>query len=199
MTQSVTADLARSAQFDVLVAGSVTSTGGKVVSTCSLIRDAGRTFIVDPGMADNDDVILAPLRALGIEPTDVTDVVLGHHHPDHTMRVALSPNAAVHDHWATYRGADWEDADAEGRQLTPAIRLIRVPGHTAEDIAVVAGTGQGIVVFTHLWFDSDGPLEDDTAEDAAALHASRRRVLELADVVVPGHGDAFRPNSETPR
>jgi glyoxylase-like metal-dependent hydrolase (beta-lactamase superfamily II) len=195
VTEAIAGQLKRTARYDVLVAGSVT---GGVVSTCSLIRDGDRLFVVDPGMADNDDVILAPLRALGVQPADVTDVILGHHHPDHMMRVALFRNAAVHDHWATYRGSDWEDADAEGRVLTESVGLIRVPGHTAEDIAVVAGTGQGIVVFTHLWFDSDGPLEDDTAEDAAALHASRRRVLELADVVVPGHGDAFRPNSGTP-
>ena len=198
MIQSETTDIARTARVDVLVAGSVTATGGKVVSTCSLIRDADRLIVVDPGMADYDDVILEPLRALGVEPREVTDVVVSHHHPDHTMRVALFPSAAVHDYWAIYRGADWEDADAEGRELTPSVRLIRVPGHTAEDIAVVAGTEQGIVVFTHLWWDSDGPDEDPSAEDVDALRASRRRVLDIADVIVPGHGAAFRPDDATP-
>lgn len=197
MIPSETTDLARTAQVDVLVAGSVTATGGKVVSTCSLIRDADRLIVVDPGMAEHDEVILEPLRAVGVEPREVTDVVVSHHHPDHTMRVALFPNAAVHDHWAIYRGADWEDSDAEGRELTPSVRLIRVPGHTAEDIAVVAGTEQGIVVFTHLWWDSDGPADDPTAEDAEALRASRRRVLEIADEIVPGHGAAFRPDEAT--
>jgi glyoxylase-like metal-dependent hydrolase (beta-lactamase superfamily II) len=195
---SETRDLARTAQVDVLVAGSVTETGGGVVSTCSLIRDGGRSIVVDPGMADNDDVILAPLRALGVEPDDVTDVIVSHHHPDHTMRIALFPNAAVHDHWAIYRGTDWEDADAEGRELTPSVRLIRVPGHTAQDIAVVAGTEGGIVVFTHLWWDRDGPAEDPTAEDSDALHASRRRALDVADVIVPGHGAPFAPDEATP-
>ena len=197
MIPSETTDLTRTAQVDVLVAGSVTATGGKVVSTCSLIRDADRLIVVDPGMADHDDVIVEPLRALGVEPREVTDVVVSHHHPDHTMRVALFANAAVHDHWAIYRGADWEDSDAEGRELTPSVRLIRVPGHTAEDIAVVAGTEQGVVVFTHLWWDSDGPADDPTAEDADALRASRRRVLEIADEIVPGHGAAFRPDEAT--
>jgi glyoxylase-like metal-dependent hydrolase (beta-lactamase superfamily II) len=188
----------RSARFDVLVTGSVTDTGGGVISTCSLIRDGDRLIVVDPGMASDDDVILRPLRALGVEPRDVTDVVLSHHHPDHTMRVALFPNAAVHDHWATYRGIDWEDADAEGRILTPSVALIRVPGHTAQDIAVVAGTEQGTVVFTHAWWDADGPPEDPTAEDPEALRASRRRIRELADRIVPGHGEPFTPDESTP-
>jgi glyoxylase-like metal-dependent hydrolase (beta-lactamase superfamily II) len=187
------------ALIDVLVDGSLTSTGGKVVSTCSLIREDGRAIVVDPGMADDSADILTPLAELGVRPEDVTDVVLSHHHPDHTMRAGLFPNAAVHDHWAIYRGSAWEDSDAEGRELTTSVRLIRVPGHTPEDIATVVGTAEGVVVLTHLWWDADGPPEDPVAEDPARLHASRLRVLEIADVIVPGHGPAFRPTEATPR
>jgi glyoxylase-like metal-dependent hydrolase (beta-lactamase superfamily II) len=193
------ADLRRTARFDLLLAGSLTSTGGKVVSTCSLIRDGERVIVVDPGMAASQADILDPLAALGIAPGAVTDVVLSHHHPDHTMNAGLFPAAAVHDHWAIYRGADWEDSDAEGRELTASVRLIRVPGHTAEDIATVAGTPDGIAVFTHLWWTDDGPVEDPYASDAAALHASRARVLAIADLVVPGHGVPFQPGPSTPR
>jgi hypothetical protein len=31
------------------------------------------------------------------------------------------------------------------------------------------------------------------------LHASRARVLGFADLVVPGHGEPFRPGPSTPR
>jgi glyoxylase-like metal-dependent hydrolase (beta-lactamase superfamily II) len=189
----------RTARFDLLLAGSLTSKAGKVQSTCSLIRDEGRVIVIDPGMADNDGAILGPMAALGVARDEVTDVVLSHHHPDHTMRIALFPNAAVHDFWATYRGSRWEDADAEGRLLTRSVRLIRVPGHTTEDIAVIAGTDHGIAVFTHLWMDDEGPAEDGSAEDPAALHASRERVVGIADVIVPGHGRPFRPTASTPR
>jgi glyoxylase-like metal-dependent hydrolase (beta-lactamase superfamily II) len=189
----------RSARFDVLLAGSLTSTGGQVVSTCSLIRDGDRVIVVDPGMAARQADILEPLAAIGIAPHAVTDVVLSHHHPDHTLNAGLFPAAAVHDHWAIYRGADWEDSDAEGRELTPAVGLIRVPGHTAEDIATVARTPDGVVVCTHLWWTEAGPVEDPYAFDAAALHASRERVLALADLIVPGHGAPFHPAKSTPR
>src|SRR5918995_2824635 len=106
----------RTARVDVLLPGSLTDTGGVVVSTCSLIRDEGRLIIFDPGMAVSQRDILDPLEALGVAAGDVTDVVLSHHHPDHTINVALFPNAAVHDHWAIYRGADWEDNESEGRE-----------------------------------------------------------------------------------
>ena len=189
----------RSARVDVVLAGSVTSTGGKVVSTCTLVREGQQVVVVDPGMADSAVSILEPLALLGVSPEDVTDVVLSHHHPDHTMHAGLFPNAAVHDHWAIYRGAAWEDSDAEGRVVSPSVRLIRVPGHTDEDIATVIGTPDGIVVCTHLWWSADGPAEDPFAEDPARLAASRRRVLAIAGVIVPGHGAAFKPSDATPR
>ena len=103
----------RTARVDVLQDGSLTSTGGGVASTCTLVRDGARTIVVDPGMATGAGAILEPLARLGVRPEDVTDVVLSHHHPDHTMYAGLFPKAAVHDHWAIYRGTDWEDSDCD--------------------------------------------------------------------------------------
>lgn len=193
------APIARTARFDLLLAGSLTDDGGGVVSSCSLIRDAARVIVVDPGMAERRADILDPLLALGVAPEAVSDVVLSHHHPDHTVNVALFPNAAVHDHWAIYRGSQWEDSDAEGRELAPSVRLIRVPGHTPEDIATVAGTPDGVVVCTHAWWTASGPAEDPFAPDPVQLTRSRERILGLADLIVPGHGAPFRPGDQTPR
>lgn len=189
----------RSARVDVLLVGSLSETSDKVVGTCTLVRDAGRTMVVDPGMADGPGAILEPLAGFGIGPNEVTDVVLSHHHPDHTMHAGLFPAAAVHDHWAIYRGSAWESSDADGRELTGSVRLLRVPGHTAEDIATVIGTPEGVVVCTHLWWTSSVPDEDPYAELGELLHANRRKVLGFADLIVPGHGAAFRPKATTPR
>jgi glyoxylase-like metal-dependent hydrolase (beta-lactamase superfamily II) len=197
----MTSDLPRErlATFDVLLSGSLTDTDGGVASSCSLIREGERAIVVDPGMAGGPEAILGPLRALGLEPGDVTDVVLGHHHPDHTLNAALFPNASFHDHWATYRGTSWEDVDAEGRELSPSVRLIRTPGHTPEDIATVVGTADGIVVLTHAWWTAEGPADDPVSEDPEALHRSRARILAIADRIVPGHGAPFSPTEATPR
>lgn len=188
----------RDARWDLLLRGGLSADGG-VSSSCSLIREGDQAIVVDPGMATDDEAILAPLRALGLGAGDVTDVVLSHHHPDHTLRAGLFPNASAHDHWATYRGTSWEDADAEGRELTPSVRLLRTPGHTAEDIATVVGTPAAIVVLTHLWWTPEGPPEDPLAEDPDAVHRSRARVLAIADLIVPGHGAPFVPDAGTPR
>lgn len=191
------APVSRTARFDILLTGSL---GPLVASTCSLVRDGESLIIIDPGLAPSQAAILDPLRALGVAPGQITDVVLSHHHPDHALNVALFPAARVHDHWAIYDFAGrWDDVEAEGRVLAPSVRLLRTPGHSAEDISTLAGTERGIVIFTHLWWNAAGPADDPFAPDHAVLHASRGRVLELADLVVPGHGEPFRPDSSTPR
>lgn len=191
------APIGRTARVDVLLAG---SPGPACASTCSLIRDGDAVIVVDPGLSPSQAAILDPLTGLGVAATDVSDVVLSHHHPDHALNAALFPAARVHDHWAIYDFAGrWDDVEAEGRVLAPSVRLLRTPGHTAEDISTMAGTPDGIVVCTHLWWTEAGPAEDPYAPDPAVLHASRGRVLELADLIVPGHGAPFRPTDATPR
>lgn len=190
---------ARTARVDILLVGSLTSTGGGVMSACTLIRDGDRVIVVDPGMAPSARSILDPLEALGVRPEDVTEVVLGHHHPDHTIHAGHFPNATIHDHWAIYRGTDWEDSDAEGRVLTPSVILARTPGHTAQDISTIVGTPEGIVVCTHCWFTADTTVDDEAPDDADQLHASRANILAIADRIVPGHGPAFTPTDSTPR
>lgn len=187
----------RSARYDILLAGSA---GPSVASTSSLVRDGDAVIVIDPGLSPSQASILKPLAALGVAPTDVTDVVISHHHPDHTLNVALFPAARVHDHWAIYDfGGRWDNVDAEGRHLAPSVHLIRTPGHTEEDISTVVGTPDGVVVFTHLWWTDAIPDEDPYAPDSQILHASRARVLAFADLIVPGHGEPFTPSESTPR
>jgi len=189
----------RSARVDVLLDGSLTSTGGYVQSTCTLVRDGEHVIVVDPGMAAGASAILEPLARLGVQPEDVTEVVLSHHHPDHTMYAGLFPNAAVHDHWAIYRGTDWEDSECDGRVISASVQLARTPGHTAEDLVLIAGTSDGVVVTTHSWFHADSGVDDEDPEDPEQLREARRSILAVADRIIPGHGPAFIPSETTPR
>jgi glyoxylase-like metal-dependent hydrolase (beta-lactamase superfamily II) len=186
---------ANTATFRVLTAGYY---GRGVASTVGLIRDGAVSVVVDPGMVRDRSQILDPLMTLGVHPRDVTDVVFSHHHPDHTINAALFPAARYHDHWAIYQDDVWTSRDAEDFELSPSIKLIRTPGHSAEDITTLAHTADGVVAFTHVWWNGDGPAEDPYAH-MEQLHASRARVLAAADVAVPGHGPAFIPSDATPR
>ncbi len=187
---------ALSAQVHILFNGYV---GDRVASTVSFVRDGDACVIIDPGMVPNPSAILEPLAALGESPATITDVVFSHHHPDHTLNAALFPNARFHDYWAIYKGDVWESRPAEGFAISPSIRLIETPGHTPQDITTLVGTSNGVIAFTHLWWSANRPVEDPLASDPAALHANRKRVLQIATLIVPGHGAPFTPNESTPR
>jgi glyoxylase-like metal-dependent hydrolase (beta-lactamase superfamily II) len=176
------------ARADVLFAGYARADG--VASTIGLVRDGDHTIVIDPGMVPDRAVIYDALDALGVAVDDVTDVVVSHHHPDHTMNIALFPPVPVHDFWATYHGDQWEDRPAEGARISPHVRLIETPGHTPQDITTLVDTPEGLVAFTHCWW-FEGIGGDSRATDLDAVMANRRRIAALADLVVPGHGPAF--------
>ncbi len=82
--------------------------------------------------------------------------------------------------------------------LGPSVRLLRTPGHSAEDITTLAAAADGSYACTHAWWGADGPADDPFAPDREVLRASRERILGLASVIIPGHGPAFRPDERTP-
>ncbi len=187
-----------SAELTVLNEGYATAEG--VASSVTFVRDDDILVVVDPGMVRDPRLILDPLAALGVDPADVTDVVISHHHPDHTWHIALFPSARVHDVWAVYQGDQWDDQPAEGRRLSEHVRLIETPGHSPQDITTLVETADGLVACTHLWWHADGPADDPRATDFPALRAGRGRVLALDVIrIVPGHGPAFVPGPSTPR
>jgi glyoxylase-like metal-dependent hydrolase (beta-lactamase superfamily II) len=177
------------ARLDVLFEGYGTEAG--VAGTVSLVRDAGVVAIVDPGMVPSRAAILDPLAALGVATDVVTDVILSHHHPDHTVNIALFHDVTVHDHWATYHHDQWTSRQAEGVQLAPGITLWETPGHTPQDITTIVETDEGVAALTHLWVYEDSP-GSGLDVDPATVADHRARVLEVASLIVPGHGPAFR-------
>ena len=113
------------AQVDVLVAGYARSgdAGNVVGSTVAMVRSGDLIAVVDPGMVADQQLILDPIKELGVVPEDVTDVVFSHHHPDHTVNAALFPEARIHDHWAIYHHDRWTDRPAEGFALAEDVVL----------------------------------------------------------------------------
>jgi glyoxylase-like metal-dependent hydrolase (beta-lactamase superfamily II) len=168
-------------------------TGDRVGSSISLVRDGDAIIVADPGMVARRGLILEPLAELGVRPEVVTHVFLSHHHPDHTVNVALFPNAEVVDFWARYKDDLWLDHDGDGYQLGPHARLWLTPGHTNEDATLIVEADDGVYALTHLWWHADRtPEVDPLGDDQAAIVRGRERVLAVADVVIPGHGAPFR-------
>lgn len=141
-------------RLDILVQGYPGKTrrhGGLGWSTVALLRGHGRTAVVDTGGFGMRRTIPEALHRLGVQPTDVTDLLLTHLHYDHMIN------------WPLFAGArmvvgrtelDWamglpfgdplvpelyvRDLGAhpklvtvdEGAEVLPGITAHLVPGHT---------------------------------------------------------------------
>lgn len=173
--------------------GYIRDEGQRVGSSISLILDAPAIVVADPGLVASQALIVDPLASRGISPGDVTHVFLSHHHPDHTMNAGLFANATVVDFWARYQADWWLDHGGDGWQMTDHTQLWLTPGHTEEDATLVIHADDGVYALTHLWWRQDRtPEKDPYAPDQSILDAQRARVLAIADIVIPGHGEPFR-------
>ena len=162
-----------------------------VQPTVTLVRDGDVRLIVDPGiLADVDDLYRA-LLSHNLTVDDITHVFVTHQHIDHTRNVGLFRNAMVYDYTSSYDGERW-GRHSDDFDISPGIRIIQTPGHTAECASLVVQTEGSVVVMTHVWWFSDRtPEQDPLATNQEQLNASRQRILELADRVIPGHGEPF--------
>ena len=161
-----------------------------------LVRDGDALIVADPGMVASRSLHPRPLAALGVAPEDVTHVFLSHHHPDHTINIALFPNAEVVDFWARYKDDLWLDHDGDGYQLAPNAELWLTPGHTAEDASLIVRADDGVYAMTHLWWKEDrtpeiDPLGDDQAASRRAARASWPRPTSSSRATAPRSGSTL--------
>lgn len=167
--------------------------GHGVASSIVLVRDGDALIVTDPGMVASRSRILDPLAELGVAPEAVTHAFLSHHHPDHTVNIALFPNAEVVDFWARYRDDVWLDHEGDGHHLADHTHLWLTPGHTPQDASLIVHADDAVYAMTHLWWREDrSPEVDPLADDQAAIEHGRARILAVADIVIPGHGGPFR-------
>ena len=174
-------------------AGYIREEGTRVGSSITLVRDGDFLIVADPGFVASRSLILEPIAALGVDPAAVSHVFFSHHHPDHTVNAALFPNAEIVDFWARYKDDLWLDNGGDGWQMTPHAQLWLTPGHTDQDASLIVDAEDGTYAMTHLWWRTDmTPVVDPYASSQEVLEANRKRVLAVADVVIPGHGEPFR-------
>jgi len=178
-----------------------TKTGWLASSTTTLIEDNGKKIIVDPGI--NKELLFKKLQEEGLSPDDINIVFMTHYHPDHVFLASVFEKAKVFDGDTIYEN----DQEGSYEKKIPGTNLevIPTPGHAHEHASLLIKTVKGNVVIAGdvFWWTDDeeqktGNIEalinkeDPFTKDFQALRESRKKILEIADWVIPGHGKMFK-------
>jgi N-acyl homoserine lactone hydrolase len=191
-------------------------------STVAVVRAARELIIFDTGPYAYRPILQARLRRAGIDPSEVTKVVLSHLHWDIAANADLFGAADVLVHRRELEaadrltGRDWAVPEYTVRalrrlrlhpvnaevELAPDLRIVELPGHTAGSIGLLAGRRL-------LSGDAVGGAREAVTRQVAACQvaacqvaacaggeqdalASLDKALAMSEVIYPGHDRPFR-------
>ena len=167
--------------------------GDRVASSVTLVRDGDALIVADPGMVADRRRILDPLVAIGGAPEAVTTCP-SPPPPRSRAQCRALPERGGRRLLGPLSRRQWLDHDGDGYLLSPNAVLWLTPGHTEEDASLVIRAHDAVYALTHLgWRGDRTPEIDPLAWDQSKLEAGRRRLVEAGvEIVIPGHGEAFR-------
>lgn len=158
--------------------------------TTALIFDEDKIILSDPGILENQQIMIDALAQENLTVTDITHIFITHSHMDHYRNIGMFPDAPAIDYWGIWSGGKCNDLP---EQFSKSIRIIKTPGHNYDGLTMIVETDQGkMAIVGDLWWSSRGPAFDKFASDIKMLEQSRQTILGLADYIVPGHGEIFK-------
>jgi hydroxyacylglutathione hydrolase len=181
-----------------------------------LIADGGDAVLVDSGSGIQPDLLLANIKAAGVDPGSVATVLHTHSHWDHArgahaMKEALGVELAMHaaghhilsderfaQHLVTKTGFEppppvaVDRALADGDTMTiGSLRLtvLGTPGHTADSLSFLLEGGDRRVLFTGDMVQGEGTLGAMWFDsDLVGYRASLAKMVDVRpDALMPGH------------
>lgn len=167
-------------------------------SSVVLIKSNGKNIMADPGF--DRKRLLSELKKEKLNTSDIDFVFLTHGHTDHSALAGIFENAGIVDELYVYR----KDVITKHSGVIPGtnLRVIRTPGHMEEHCSLIAETEKGVyaVAGDAFWWlenekqeiDVNKPDNDPEHMNILKLVASRKKLLELADYIIPGHGKVFK-------
>lgn len=166
--------------------------------TITLIRGP-HNIIVDTGCPTDKDTITSSLHNAGLEPANIEYVICTHGHSDHISNNNLFPQATFIVSYDVSNGDTYtfHNFARESFKIDEEVEVIATPGHTMQDVSVLVKTSEGLVAVAGDLFERKEDLVDEQlwkqfSEFPDIQTKSRKKVLAVADYIVPGHGEMFK-------
>lgn len=162
----------------------------RTCATISLIMDGNIKMIVDPGLLKDKNILINSLKREGLDVKDINYVALTHSHADHFRNIGLFPDAKLLEFYGIWH----EDTVDEWKEnFSEDIRIIKTPGHSNTGISFIVNTSKGkVAIIGDVFWKENEPKEDPYADNTNELIESRKKVIKMADWIIPGHGDMFK-------
>ncbi len=153
-------------------------------SSVVLIVSGSAKLVVDTGLAGEEKAILENLAMRGLDPVEVDLVVNTHSHPDHCGNNHLFGRAEI------LSPENTEDGEA----IAPGVWILGTPGHTLQSISIVCESDRVVVMAGDALPTRSNYLKwvpPKLHVDGELARKSMTMIVDLADVVVPGHDKPF--------
>ena len=168
--------------------------------TVSLVYGPRQKILVDTGSPWDGAKILDKLKQFGVEADKIDTVVCTHGHIDHVgnlnhfqraKQIVSHDIACEPDIYENHQFKDDNPYDID----RDCVKVVATPGHTHSDISVVVKTEDlGTVVICGDLFECENDEQTwrDVSDAPEIQEESRRKVLAIADYIIPGHGSMFK-------
>ena len=170
-------------------------------STTCLITTKNKKIITDPG--GNRKKLFEALKSQGLTTDDINYVFLSHCHPDHILLAGIFEKAK----FITFDTNLMYDGDLilefDKYALGEDIEIMETPGHVLEHLSLLVKTPRGKIAIAGdviWWIEGEEQVFDINQKDHSEakgmdmedLIESRKKLVENADYIIPGHGKMFK-------
>jgi glyoxylase-like metal-dependent hydrolase (beta-lactamase superfamily II) len=197
------------AEVKVLIEGKHQAIEDKVYisSTVTLIKDDGKNILVDTSHIWNKEKLISALETEGLAPNDIDMVVLTHTHLDHTANTYLFNNAEIFAKFNFGYPGQLHNTQEEcierfdietGTNLSKDVEFLITTGHSIDSLSIKVNTADGIIVIagdaiaSEEFADLKKQPNSDWIYSLEEYNNSRKKILAIADFVIPGHGEMFK-------
>jgi glyoxylase-like metal-dependent hydrolase (beta-lactamase superfamily II) len=185
--------------------------GSLAWSSVIYIQTGKHRILFDTGGPNVRSTVRQHLKNIGVQPDEITMLVISHFHDDHVRNFDYFPKAQIFLHeveanWALTEPEDFAvpiylfpALQKTGRlelirndgELVPGVETMLVPGHTPGSIALLLKSADRPI--TALTGDAVKNMEElatgvvAKSEDPAISAKSIKKIRDVAEIVIPGH------------